>query len=457
MDIQGKIVAQAREAISVQRFEGHRVEHDPRELADSLQICCDKIADLLGEECARIQQVGMATQRSSIMCWEKDSGRPITPVISWQDRRAWEYVESINHSAEQVKHITGLVLSPHYGASKLRWCLRHHDRVGQANKENNLAIGPLASFLVCQLTGQTQPVCDPANASRTQLWSRHHCDWSETLCEIFEVDKRLLPVSVPSQYDYGVVNIGKHTAPLCFVTGDQSAAIYAFGEATSDTAYINLGTGAFVQWPIGNTPRDIPGMLNSVVYQDSERSEYVIEGTVNGAGSALSWLAAQVKQDAKELVSEGIQEALHHAPPVFLNGISGLGSPYWVSDFESRFLSDTTDGLKAVAIIESIAFLIRENLQQMESVNAPIQNILLTGGLSSVDYLCQTIADVCAKRVVRSSIKEATSAGVVYWLTAPNTPSKQNSSTQFMPKSAGDVHTRYLLWSEEMNHSLKNH
>ena len=86
----------------------------------------------LGRDAARIARAGLATQRSSVICWDRDDVRPLSNVISWQDRRAAKWLEGFAQAGERVHAITGLVLSPHYGVSKLRWCLDELDTVRSA-------------------------------------------------------------------------------------------------------------------------------------------------------------------------------------------------------------------------------------------------------------------------------------------------------------------------------------
>ena len=59
------------------------------------------------------------------MCWDRVTGAPLSPLISWQDRRAPDQLAALRGHAAEVQHITGLMPSAHYGASKLRWCLQH--------------------------------------------------------------------------------------------------------------------------------------------------------------------------------------------------------------------------------------------------------------------------------------------------------------------------------------------
>lgn len=455
MDASGQVFAKAQIAVSTNRT-GSYVEQDPLELITSLKHCCNSIAEQLGEDLERIQSAGLATQRSSIVCWDRSTGVAISPVLSWQDRRGFEFVESLEPYAERIKNVTGLVLTPHYGASKIRWCLQELEEVKREYGRGNLVIGPLASYLTRQLTGSDDNLCDPANASRTQLWDFSSRAWSEELCRLFDVDLTVLPKSVTTKYEFGDIRVGHQRVPLELVTGDQSAAIYAFGNPDSETLYINMGTGAFMQLPSGLSPRFAPGLLNSVAYQDADRTEYVMEGTVNGAGSALTWLAKQTGADPKVLVSQGLRELESASPPIFVNGISGLGSPFWEGSLESNFSQESPGGLKALAVLESIAFLVLENLERMRASGAKIDKILLSGGLSSVDYLCQTIAELSAASVERTSVKEASARGLVHLLKKQEVDFEATQSRGFELSENAGIQSRLLGWKAEMTRLLSS-
>ena len=72
-------------------------------------------------------------------------------VFSWQDRRAHPGCASSSAHGDAVHRKTGLFLSPHYGASKLRWALDHLPAVRAARAAGTLCWGPQASFLVFRL------------------------------------------------------------------------------------------------------------------------------------------------------------------------------------------------------------------------------------------------------------------------------------------------------------------
>src|SRR5689334_2305870 len=87
VDRQGRVLAQAERRIATQRTGSNKVEHSATALLHSLQQVAAAAITALPSS-IEIEAAGLATQRSSIACWERDSARPLSPVLSWQDRRA---------------------------------------------------------------------------------------------------------------------------------------------------------------------------------------------------------------------------------------------------------------------------------------------------------------------------------------------------------------------------------
>jgi glycerol kinase len=418
-DSRGNQMSLVLREITTQRNDNY-VEHEPQELLDSLRDAATEVLCELGADVSRVIAVGLATQRSSIVCWHRDTGQPLSPVISWQDRRAAGWLEQFSASESRIHAITGLVLSPHYGVSKLRWCLEHLPAVAAAQAEGKLMFGPLATWLANRLCAAPQFFADPANASRTLLWDRQKLDWSEELLQLFDIPRACLPSSVPSRFNWGSLMCGGVELPLQVVTGDQSAALFAFGEPDEGTLYANLGTGAFLQRRVSHL--DVKAvtaskLLTSVVYQDSADVISVLEATVNGAGSAVNKFAAEAGLDMA-CVRKHSAEWLDADTelPLFLNAVSGLGSPWWLADAQSCFKGTGNDEQKMAAVLESIVFLIATNIEAGNRLAGECQQVLVTGGLGTVGPLLQRIADLTAMTVSRAEVSEATVRGVAYLL-----------------------------------------
>lgn len=401
---------------------------------------------------------GLATQRSSLVCWDRASGAALSPVISWQDRRARHRLDGLAGLASEIHRRTGLFLSPHYGASKLAWCLEHLPEVARARESGTLALGPLSSFVAFRLSREHPFAADPANASRTLLYSLAERGWDPWLCALFGVPSDLLPACVPTLGDLGHLDIDRASIPLRAMTGDQSAAIFAEGEPDSDSAYVNIGTGAFVQRVLRGAPILVSRLLTSIVStralrDDGEGALFVIEGTINGAGSALRWIAEREEIDDVEARLDEWLEAVRD-PPIFLNGVSGLAAPYWSPSFRSRFVGTGDVPARVVAVIESVVFLVAIILDEMESALPRAKRIQVSGGLARSDALCARLADATRLPVRRTDDPEATARGLAWQLIGADASWRDGGARVFEPRDDTALARRKDAFRREIEHAL---
>jgi glycerol kinase len=389
-------------------------------------------------------------------CWHRRTGAALSPVISWQDRRNAAWLERLAPRAARIRELTGLVLTPHYGASKMRWCLDHLPAVRAAQAAGDLVMGPLASFLACRLLAGGPLLADPANASRTQLWSLATRDWSPELLGLFGIDAAVLPRAVTSRYAYGLLTTPAGPVPLTVVTGDQSAAPFAFGPLDAAIAYVNLGTGAFAQRVVSGALPVAPRLLVSVVWSTADHVDYLLEGTVNGAASALDWLAAREGVPLPLLLAEAEAAlAAGEVPPLFINGVSGLGAPFWVSGLESRFVGTGSRGARTLAVLESIAFLLQVNLEELEHHGRPLAGLLVTGGLSANAHLCGSLASLSRLPLLRAEDPEATARGLARLVAGDEAASWPRPGLETRaPTTDAAPQSRYAQWRRALDEAI---
>ncbi len=451
-DAVGRQLAAAHCPIGTRHTSDGSVEHDADELARALAVAAHDVCETELARGRPIAAAGLATQRSTIACWDRRSGLPVSPAISWQDRRgaAW-LTQTLGSRAQWVRRKTGLVLSPHYGASKLRWCLDHLPDVRAAATSGTLAAGPISSFLAYRLLAEHPVVADPANASRTSLFDPDALDWSPELLDAFGIARAILPDCVGTIHDYGTLVVGGRRIPLRACTGDQSAAAYAFGRPVESVALVNVGTGAFVQRVAAvDTPLP-PGLLRSVLRSRDADTLYSHEGTVNGAGSAVAWLREHVALDVDRALVNLPADGPAGEPPLFVNGVGGLGAPFWKHDFPIEFVGGGSEAMQLTAVVESVAFLLAVNLSAMQR-SAPLIRISISGGFSNCDYLCRALADLSGLVVERYALREATARGVAY-LAAGEPDDWQQLAVDrvFTPAANEPLQRRYASWRREMD------
>ncbi|HBS25777.1 MAG TPA: hypothetical protein DD827_01400, partial [Gammaproteobacteria bacterium] len=390
-DSEGEIVARQQQAISINRIKKDHVEQDAEEILNSVKKVIDYLlSELSSAQRKSISACGICTQRSSVVACDRQ-GQALSPVIGWQDTRESEWLHSLRNDQETIQSISGLPLTPHYGASKLRWL---NGQVTTRN-DNQMLLAPLVSYLLLNLINENSFFIDHSNAQRTQLMDIQTLDWSATLLGIFNVPQSSLPKCKPVVFSYGdLLDTGIKVQAVC---GDQNAVFSGAGNGGFGIAVLNLGTGAFIMCLQSQRPLH-GNLLTTIIKSDDQAAVYALEGTVNGAGSALNW--ANEKYDLGDLKVQlpGWLASVDH-PPVFINSIGGIGSPWWANHITPQFFDDSGNERQhgkaeiAVAVIESIVFLIMDNLSLMQQDNA-IKRIQVSGGLSSLDGLCQKLANL---------------------------------------------------------------
>lgn len=457
-DAGGSLIAAARREPRLRVHADGRMEYDAEELLASVNAAIEAVLAELGGARRRLVAAGLATQRSNVACWDRETGAALSPVISWQDRRAARLVERLRDRAAQVHRITGLPLSAHYGASKLHWCRTHLPAVAAALAGGRLAWGPMASFLLFHLARERPLYADAANAARTLLWDLARGDWSEALLELFELPRAPLPAPAPTRHAFGTLAGG---LPLAVVTGDQNAALHAAGRPAADVFYVTAGTGAFVLRLADGERPAAPRLLHGLVHTDGRVASYALEGTVNGAGSALDWLAARhTGEDLIAGLHAWLEEPL--APPLFLNGVAGLGTPFMQAQFESRFLGTGGPAQQAVAVVESIVFLLQLNLEEIGRLRPGATRIEIGGGLSRYDGLCRRLANLSGLPVRRSGRVETAGRGLAFLLHAAATGADDASAWDeatpdartFPPQQDAALSARYLRWRTALREAL---
>ncbi len=460
--ISGELIYLKSQQVSTQsNAQTGTYEQDGNEILRSIQKLLNHIPN---EFTKRIRCCGLSTQRSTVLAWHKTTGQVLSPAISWRDTRAQVAIEQLSASAIHIQKISGLPLSAHYSASKIHWLLNNNNNAKQAQQENQLCISPLASFLLFNLLNEKPLIIDHSNAQRCQLFDIHSLNWSATLLDLFQVDKNVLPACAPVMHDYGTLCY--HNIAVTAVCGDQNAVFYAEPNLPASSALINVGTGAFILSTLAEkqsqNPQQQAALICTLASSSAKQADFITEGTVNGAGSALDW--AQLKDPCENLFKKlplWLQQI--QQPPIFINCISGLGSPWWSTAGEATFTGKNklSQAERYVAIIESIVFLIFNNIQHLTSLP---ESLYISGGLSQLDGLCQKLANLSHIKVQRFTSTETTIRGCA-WLSQQNLKSHSNwqplgISQTFMSTKKTSQHKnlldRYQRFVGELNKRCNN-
>ena len=158
----GTPIFESRESINLNYIDKYKIEQDGNQILESCKAVISNAEEYLQENKINNVVAALTTQRSTVIAWNSSTGDAISPALSWLDTRAEEYLSNLSLSNEDIKHKTGLPVSPHYGASKLRWLIDHNEDVQIRQKQKRLALGPLAAYLIPSSTGKAWCIMRPS-------------------------------------------------------------------------------------------------------------------------------------------------------------------------------------------------------------------------------------------------------------------------------------------------------
>ena len=390
------------------------VEQDPlhiwaatqRVIADALRAAKVKPGDL--------SAIGIGVQRATTVIWERATGLPIYPAISWQDSRTTERVTELLAQ--------GIFTTAHASGTKLEWILRERGVTARA-AAGELCFGTIDSWLVWQLSGGKAHISDHSNASCTGLYDFLGGGWDQSILAGIGLPEAVLPRIVESsgvaaETDPAVFGAA---VPLSGIAGDQQAAM--FGELCTDVGAVKItfGTSAMVDINTGEFPvLSQHGAYPLILWGIGGERRCCLEGTVVTAGAAVQWLrdglgiianAAECGPLAGSVADSGGVWAV----PAF----QGMGTPYM--DLGARAviggLSRSTTRAHVVrAVLEGIAYRTAEVLDALlaDTGTTPPARLRIDGGVAANDVFLQCLADSLGHPVERPETVQATALGAAY-------------------------------------------
>ena len=423
-DRRGRAVATAQQEFTQHYPQPGWVEHDPRDLWNSIRrtaLGAVAEANLTGKN---ISALGITNQRETTLLWDRRTGRPLHRAIVWQDRRTAELCAQLKRRELEplFTRKTGLVLDPYFSGTKLRWLLDHIPGARRRAEKGELAFGTVDTWLLWQLTGGRIHATDASNASRTLLLNLSTGEWDDELLKLLRIPREILPEVRPSSGTFGEVSALRalRGVPISGIAGDQQAALFGQACWSPGMAKNTYGTGCFLLMHTGEKPVVSKNkLLTTIAWKIDGRLNYALEGSVFIGGAVVQWLRDGLGLIAKSSDVEKLAARVPDNGGVYLvPAFAGLGAPHWDADARGAIVG-LTRGSNAAhlarAALESIAYQSADLLRAMEADSGrKLRGLRVDGGAVVNNALMQFQADLLRVPVVRPRTTETTALGAAY-------------------------------------------
>lgn len=387
VDDEGHVLSIAEVPLRPAYLGGGAVEQDPDALYDSVVTAGRRAVD---EASVSVDAVALANQGETVLAWDRQTRRALTPAIVWQDRRAESICETRRSSAEWVRQATGLVLDPYFSAPKMRWI--------RENLTSDGMVTTTDTWLVNRLCGAF--VTDTSTASRSLLLDLDTATWSTELLELFNLSTEAIPDIVDSDQVVGETNVFGPTIPVTGLIVDQQAALLAESCLEPGTAKCTYGTGAFLLAQLGATPtRSSAGLTTSVAWRLAGDTSYCVDGQVYTAASAVRWaidLGLVSSADQLDKVATAAEDSTDKV--LCVPALAGLAAPWWDAHATASFTGMTLSsgrGHLVRALLEGIAAQVAALTDLIaQDLGQPLTRLRVDGGLTRSAVLMQAQADL---------------------------------------------------------------
>ena len=459
----------AIEAAASQEFRQHFpkpgwVEHAPEEI---WQATLEATREVLGKvDAAELTAIGITNQRETIVLWDRETlGSPRRAIV-WQDRRTADICDRLRSEGheDRVTELTGLRLDPYFSGTKLAWLAEHEPNTWALVESGRYAVGTVDSYLIARMTRGTWHVTDVSNACRTLLFDLESGDWSDELCGLFGVPRDALPEIVPNWGELATTDPRSFLdleLPIGGIAGDQQSAL--FGQTCFDVgdSKCTYGTGSFILTNTGTeVVRSDAGLLSTAAWRSpAGETTYALEGAIFVTGAAVQWLRDGLQIVGSAAETEAIAATVDGTDGVvFVPALTGLGAPHWDPHARGTILGITRGTTRAHlvrATLEAITFEVRDVTDTMPT---GLTSMMVDGGASANDLLCQLQADLLGVPVQRPEFVETTALGAAFmaglgtgmWGSTDDLRETWRLDREFTPDTSEETRKRtdaaYGLW-----------
>lgn len=368
-------------------------------------------------ESASIIAVGVTSQGESLTVLDVH-GKPLRKTIVWLDNRSGDESEEIAEKfpLEHVYHVTGQQeIVPSWPATKILWLKKHEPQVFQRAAKFLM----VADFIVYKLTGRY--VSDRALNPSTLYFDIIKNEWWREMLEFLEITREQLPELVFSGEPAGTVveeaaaatglfgGTVVTTGPIDQVSGGIGAGNIEPG-IISETTGAALAVCATVEKPVYDPEKRLG------LYNHGEKGRYVLLPWVPTAGMVLRWFRDEFGAGAgyPELCALAAEVAPGCDGLVMLPFLSGAGSPEFNPSAKGVFWGIGLGHKKAHfirAVMESICFMLRSNIEMLESMGCEVRDIRSLGGAARSELWIRMKADICGKSLTVMECEETTCMG----------------------------------------------
>ena len=357
-------------------------QQNPADWWNAVVQCIPELLE--GEDKSQVAGLSVGGQMHGLVVLDEND-QVIRPAILWNDGRTGRETEELNadFGKEKLLSLVGNIAFAGFTAPKLLWMRRNEPELFQKIKKIMLP----KDYLVYRLTGVHS--CDYSDASGMLLLDVANRRWSPELLSYCSVTEEQMPKLFESYESVGTVlpeiaaQLGLPEGVVVAAgAGDNAAAAVGTGTVGNGCCNVSLGTSGTVFISSDDFRLPPEGNLHAFAHADGA---YHLMGCILSAASAYGWWTKEILKATSDNDEQNpiTDEDLGRNPVFFLPYLMGERSPHNDPAARGAFLGmsmDTTRYQMTQAILEGVAFAIRDSVEIARSLGIEITESGLCGG-----------------------------------------------------------------------------
>lgn len=357
-------------------------EQDP---AHWWQACLAGVPELLaGFDAKQVAGIGVGGQMHGLVALDA-AGNVLRPAILWNDGRTAAQVDYLNETVgnDKLSAWTGNIAFAGFTAPKLLWMRQNEPDLFARIAKILLP----KDYLIYRLTGVH--ATDYSDASGTLLLDVAHKRWSSEMLDLCGVTEAQMPTLFDSWQPVGTLTAAAATAlglptdvVVCAGAGDNAAAAIGTGTVGEGRCNISLGTSGTVFISSEQFRVDPHNALHAFAHADGG---FHLMGCMLSAASCNKWWMEDILHDGDYAAAQEaiVPEKLGRSHVFYLPYLMGERSPINDTNARAVFLGMTMDTTRAdmtQAMLEGVAFALRDSVEVARSLGLDISRSTLCGG-----------------------------------------------------------------------------
>ena len=353
--------------------------------SDWWDACFEGIAELMkGYDASKVAGIGLGGQMHGLVVLDEQDA-VIRPAILWNDGRTEKEVEYLNNEIgkDKLSAYTANIAFAGFTAPKILWMKENEPKNYARIKKIML---PKDYINYC-LTGVH--ACDYSDASGMLLLDVEKKSWSKEMLDICGITECQMPTLFESYEVIGTVKpeiaslLGLPAGVKVVAgAGDNAAAAIGTGTVGAGGCNISLGTSGTIFISSDKFGVDPNNALHAFAHADGG---YHLMGCMLSAASCNKWFCEEIlKTDDFVAEQESITEdKLGENHVYFLPYLMGERSPINDTNARGTFMGMTMDTSRAdmmQAVLEGVAFAIRDSFEVARSLGLDIKSSKICGG-----------------------------------------------------------------------------